>query len=163
MKNSLILYSIEHYRITSCGLRKSFPENMREAVSCPKYKVWENITWFLSFNGTFLKVVPLEMGNPKLVRSYEVVYRKNGSEYTLLYVLASMETLRLKSFKVLEKNIIFMHQCLKEAIIAERTGKIEAYAFKKCSKLKKACLPKGVLVADEAFSDVSQDIEVVCR
>lgn len=115
----------------------------------------------LSYNAPNVEYVEVDPENTTFASYLGVVYRKNGSEFQLTYIPAAMKCVELMPMETMYKNTIYNHNGVETLIIAPGTKKIEPWGVEKCPKLKIAYVPEDTEIANNAFTGVHPDFQII--
>lgn len=157
----VVPFSANGYRVTSLNPSMEISPNIKEMY------IGKNITTLgenymgLTSNAPNLEYVYVDPENTVFESYLGAVYRKNGSESQLTYIPGGMKCLELKPMETIYKNTVFEHKSVEVAIVAPGTKKIEAWGFEQCPNLKIAYVPEDTEIADNAFTAVHPDFQIV--
>lgn len=115
----------------------------------------------LQNNAPNVEYVEVDPANAAFASYLGVVYRKNGSDFQLTYIPDAMQCVELMPMETMYKNTIYRHDGVEVLIVAPGTKKIEPWGVENCPNLKVAYIPNDTEVAENAFTGVHPDFQII--
>jgi hypothetical protein len=154
-------FSAAGYQVASFNPTVPLPSTIKEIYIGKNIKSLGESPVGLSVYAPNLEAVHIDPANTTFASYMGAVYRKNGSDFDLLYIPAAMKCLELMPMETIYKNTVYYNDGIEVLIIAPGTKKIEAWGIERCPNLKIAYVPEGVEIAKNAFADVHPDFQII--
>ena len=157
----VVPFSVAGIQVTSLNPTQPVPAAIKTICIGKNIRTLGEYYRGLTENAPTIEAAFVDSQNSRLTSFSGAVYQRNGDEYQLYYIPASLKKLQLKPVKIVDKNVVFNHTSIQEVTISKGTEEISDYAFEKCPQLRVAYVPKGVKIADRAFWEVHPDFQLI--
>ncbi len=157
----IVPFSAMGYQITSFSPTIPLPANIKQINIGKNIKSLGDAYMGLSYNAANVEYIEVAPENTTFASYLGVVYRKDGSDFQLAYIPGAMKCVELMPMETMYKNIIYRHDSVEVLIVAPGTKKIEAWGVENCPNLKIAYVPEDTEIANNAFTGVHPDFQII--
>lgn len=157
----VVPFSALGYQVTSFSPTKPLNPNIRQINIGKNIKSLGESYMGLMYNAPNVEYIEVDPENTTFASYLGVVYRKNGNEFQLTYIPAAMKCVELMPMETMYKNTVYRHDAMEVLIVAPGTKKIEAWGVENCPNLKIAYVPEDTEIANNAFTGVHPDFQII--
>lgn len=157
----VVPFSALGYQVTSFSPTKPLNPNIKQINIGKNIKSLGENYMGLSYNASNVEYIEVDPENTTFASYLGVVYRKNGNEFELTYIPAAMKCVELMPMVTMYKNTVYRHDAMEVLIVAPGTKKIEAWGVENCPNLKIAYVPEDTEIANNAFTGVHPDFQII--
>ena len=157
----VVPFSALGYQVTSFSPTVPLNPNIKQINIGKNIKSLGENYMGLSYNASNVEYIEVDPENTTFASYLGVVYRKNGNEFQLTYIPAAMKCVELMPMETMYKNTVYRHDAMEALIVAPGTKKIEAWGVENCPNLKIAYVPEDTEIANNAFTGVHPDFQII--
>lgn len=157
----IVPFSALGYQVTSFSPTKPLNPNIKQINIGKNIKSLGESYMGLMYNAPNVEYVEVDPENTTFASYLGVVYRKDGNEFQLTYIPAAMKCVELMPMVTMYKNTVYRHDAMEVLIVAPGTKKIEAWGVENCPNLKIAYVPEDTEIANNAFTGVHPDFQII--
>ncbi|MBR3877391.1 MAG: transglutaminase domain-containing protein [Bacteroidaceae bacterium] len=157
----VVPFSALGYQVTSFSPTKPLNPNIKQINIGKNIKSLGESYMGLMYNAPNVEHVEVDPENTTFASYLGVVYRKDGNEFQLTYIPAAMKCVELMPMVTMYKNTVYRHDAMEVLIVAPGTKKIEAWGVENCPNLKIAYVPEDTEIANNAFTGVHPDFQII--
>ena len=157
----IVPFSALGYQVTSFSPTKPLNPNIKQINIGKNIKSLGESYMGLMYNAPNVEYVEVDPENATFASYLGVVYRKDGNEFELTYIPAAMKCVELMPMATMYKNTVYRHDAMEVLIVAPGTKKIEAWGVENCPNLKIAYVPEDTEIANNAFTGVHPDFQII--
>lgn len=158
----IIPFSVGGYMISSLNPEEVVPSEVTEIY------IGKNISSLgvnnigLSYLAPNLEILCVDPENSSLVSFSNVIYKKNGTEYTMCLVAPKATSIELLPIETFDKESKIKNlENLESIVFVPGTKDIGAWTVENCPKLHTAYVPNDTNVEDNAFTGVAANFKIV--
>ncbi len=157
-----IPYSVKGIKVTSLNPATAISPDIEEIYIGSNIKTLGENFIGLSTWAPNLQRVFVDPDNTNLESFSNVVYKKNGTDYSMYFIPSAVRHIELKPIANFDKesSIKNLHN-LETVTFVPGTASIGAYTVEKCPKLHTAYVANSTTIDESAFTGVAADFKII--
>lgn len=157
-----IPYSVNGIKVTSLNIQEDLPDEVREIYIGSNIKTLGTSSIGLSSYASNVEALYVDHENEYLESYSNVIYSKNGSDYTMLVVAPKVTSIELKAIETFDKESKLKNlQNLETITFVQGTKTIGAWTVEYCPNLHTVYVPEETVIEENAFTGVASHFKIV--
>lgn len=158
----IIPFSVGGYMVTSLNPQELVPEEVTEIYIGSNINSLGINSAGLSYLAPNVEILSVDPENSSLISFSNVVYKKNGTEYSMCLVAPKATSIELLPIETFDKESKIKNlENLESIVFVPGTKDIGAWTVESCPNLHTAYIPNETNVDANAFTGVASDFKIV--